>query len=250
MATVDVLLDGFSFSTDSGRPAFCAVTLVESRGRRIVVDTGHAGRRRELAAALERRGLREADIDVVLLTHAHWDHAQNFDRFTNAPVVLHPRERRYAGAPHANDWATPPWTGAALATHRVEEAVEGDELAAGVRVIELPGHSVGSIGLLVETEAGTACVAGDAVHSAAAALAGEPPLVFGSVPLARESVAKALAAADVIYPGHDRPFRLSGGEPEYLAPFALTITNLAPDREGLRFDPAAPAPWTMPGAER
>ena len=63
-------------------------------------------------------------------------------------------------------------------------------------------------------------------------------------------MAKALAAADVIYPGHDRPFRLSGGEPEYLAPFALTITNLAPDREGLRFDPAAPAPWTMPGAER
>ncbi len=248
MATLDVLLHGFSFSTDTGRPAFCAVTLVESEGRLILVDTAHVGRRQELSAALARRGLSEANIDAVVLTHAHWDHAQNFDRFAGATLLLHPRERRYAGSPHANDWATPPWTGLALETHRIEEVAEGDELATGVRVIELPGHSVGSIGLLVETEAGTACVAGDAVHSAPVALSGEPALVFGSLSQACESIAKAVASADVIYPGHDRPFRIMDGEADYLEPFALTITDLAPDREGLRFETAAPANWVMPGA--
>lgn len=248
MATVDVLLHGFSFSTDQGRPAFCSVTLVESEGRLILVDPAHVGRRRELGAALERRGLTEASIDAVVLTHAHWDHAQNFDRFAEAPVLLHPRERRYASAPHENDWATPPWTGLALETRRLQEVAEGDELAAGVRVIELPGHSVGSIGLLVETAAGTACVSGDAVHSSWVLESRQPPIVFGSLTQARESVAKALGAADVIYPGHDRPFRVAGGEAHYLEPFALTITNLEPEREGLRFEAAPPSTWIMPGA--
>ena len=248
MATVDVLLSGFSFSTNQGRPAFCSVTLVESEGRLILVDSAYVGRRRELSAALEQRGLTEASIDAVVLTHAHWDHAQNFDCFPDAPVLLHPRERSYASSPHKNDWATPAWTGLALETHQLQEVVEGDELAAGVRVIELPGHSVGSIGLLVETAAGTACVSGDAVHSPWVLESGQPPIVFGSLTQARESVAKALSAAGIIYPGHDRPFRVVDGEGEYLEPFALTITNLEPDREGLRFEADPPSTWIMPGA--
>ena len=248
MATVDVLLRGFSFSTDAGRPAFCAVTLVESEGRRILVDTAHVGRRRELSAALAERGLSEASIDAVVMTHAHWDHVQNFDRFPQAPLLIHPRERGYASAPHENDWATPRWTGVAIETHRIQEVSESEELASGVRVIELPGHSVGSIGLLVETEAGTVCIAGDAVHSGPVATSGEPPLVFGSLSQARESVARAVSAADVIYPGHDRPFRITDGAVDYLEPFALTITNLTPDREGLRFETLAPSTWVMPGA--
>ncbi len=248
MATVDVLLNGFSFSTNQGRPAFCSVTLVESEGRLILVDPAHVGRRSELRAALEQRGLTEASIDAVVLTHAHWDHAQNFDRFAEAPVLLHPRERRYASAPHENDWATPYWTGLALETHRLQEVVEGDELAAGVRVIELPGHSVGSIGLVVETEAGTALVSGDAVHSSWVLESRQPPIVFGSLTQARESVAKGLSAADIIYPGHDRPFRVVDGEADYLEPFSLTITNLEPGREGLRFEAVPMSTWIMPGS--
>ena len=248
MATVDVLLDGFSFRTNKGSPGFCSVTLVESDGRLILVDPAHVGRRRELGAALEQRGLSEASIDAVVLTHAHWDHAQNFDRFAEAPVLLHPRERSYASAPHENDWATPAWTGLALETHQLQEVVEGDEIASGVRVIELPGHSVGSIGLVVETAAGTVCVSGDAVHSTWVLESRQPPIVFGSLSQARESVAKALSAADIIYPGHDQPFRITEDGADYLEPFALTITNLEPDREGLRFDSSPMSTWVMEGS--
>ena len=248
MATVDVLLGGFSFSTNQGRPAFCSVTLVESEGRLILVDPAYVGRRVELRVALEQRGLTEASIDAVVLTHAHWDHAQNFDRFPEAPVLLHPRERSYASSPHENDWATPYWTGLALETHQLQEVVEADEVAAGVRVIELPGHSVGSIGLVVETAEGTVLVSGDALHSSWVLESRQPPIVFGSLSQARESVAKGLSAADIIYPGHDRPFRVVDGEADYLEPFALTITNLEPGREGLRFEAEPPSTWIMPGA--
>lgn len=247
MATVDVLLPGMSWGTDSGRPAFCSVLLVESEGRRILVDTAHVGRRVALTEALAQRGLTTDDIDVVLMTHAHWDHVQNFDIFPGAPMLIHPRERRYAQRPHDNDWATPQWTGVAIETTRIQEVVEGDELAKGVRVIELPGHSPGSMGLLVETDSGIAGVSGDAVHFARIALTGRNPLVFWNEQEANDSIRKMLGAADIVYPGHDRPFRLEGGEIRYLTPFQLTITGLTPDQEGLQFAAPEPTVWIMPG---
>ena len=250
MATIDILLPGMAWSTTVGLPAFCTVALVESDGTRILVDTAHVGRRVVLEEALHSRGLTGADIDLVLMTHAHWDHAQNFDLFPQAPMLLHAKERIYAQKPHPNDWATPQWTGAALETHTIQEVAEGDELAKGVSVIEMPGHSPGSIGLLVETEEGVSGLTGDALHFARIALTGRNPLVFWNEREANESIAKMVSAADVLYPGHDRPFRLVDGEIEYTVPFELTLTNLAPETEGLEFaEPTPPSVWIMPGIE-
>ncbi|HJN92332.1 MAG TPA: MBL fold metallo-hydrolase [Dehalococcoidia bacterium] len=249
MATVDILLPGYSFGTDSGTPAFCAVLLVESEGRRILVDTAHVGRRTSLQTALQARGLTEGDIDLVFMTHAHWDHVQNFDLFPDAPLLLHPAERKYAAKPHVNDWATPQWTGAAVETHRIQEVSEGDELAVGVAVIDLPGHSPGSMGLLVETEHGISGLTGDAMHTANVGLTGKSPLVFYSSSQANESIGKIMSASDVLFPGHDRPFRMKDGEADYLEPFTLTLSNLSPDREGLSFTTPEPSIWIMPGAK-
>ena len=131
MATIDILLPGMAWGTTVGSPAFCTVALVESAGTKILVDTAHVGRRVVLEEALASRGLRPADIDLILMTHAHWDHAQNFDLFPDTPMLLHGKERAYAQQPHRNDWATPQWTGAALETHVIQEVSEGDELAIG-----------------------------------------------------------------------------------------------------------------------
>lgn len=249
--TIDILLPGYSFGTDSGTPAFCAVILVESEGRRILVDTAHVGRRVQLQEQLAKRGLAASDIDLILMTHAHWDHVQNFDAFPGVPMAIHAHERRYASAPHVNDWATPQWTGAAIETHPMEEVDDGDELAAGVRVIHLPGHSPGSIGLLVETEAGLAGITGDAMHTAAVGKAGRSPLVFYSESQANESIARVMSLSEVLYPGHDRPFRMVGGEPEYVVPYELTLSGVQPGMEGLTFAPAAGeiVTWVMPGIE-
>ncbi len=250
MASIDILLPGYAWGTDSGTPAFCSVILVESEGRRVLLDTAHVGRRVQLQEALAARGLAAADIDVILMTHAHWDHVQNFDAFPGVPMAIHPRERRYAQSPHVNDWATPQWTGAAIETHPLQEVVEGDELAKGVRVIDLPGHSPGSIGLAVETDDGLAVLTGDAMHTAQVAVSGRSPLVFYNEPQANESIAKAVAAGDVLYPGHDRPFRLAEGRPVYTEPFALTLTNLQADMDGLTMTVPQPGePWIMPGIE-
>lgn len=250
MAAIDILLPGYAWGTDSGMPAFCSVILVESEGRRVLLDTAHVGRRVQLQEALAARGLTAGDIDVILMTHAHWDHVQNFDIFPGVPMAIHPRERAYAQSPHVNDWATPQWTGTVIETHPLQEVVEGDELAKGVRVIDLPGHSPGSIGLAVETDSGLAVLTGDAVHTAQVAASGRSVLIFYNESQAGESVAKAVATGDVIYPGHDRPFRMEDGQPVYTEPFALTLTNLLPDTTGLTMMiPPSGEPWVMPGIE-
>ena len=216
----------------------------------MLVDTAHVGRRVQLQEALAARGLTADDIDVILMTHAHWDHVQNFDAFPNTPMAIHPWERKYASEPHVNDWATPKWTGAAIETHTLQEVSEGDELAKGVTVIDLPGHSPGSIGLLVETEAGIAGLTGDAMHTAAAGIAGRSPLVFYNETQANDSIAKIVSAAELLYPGHNQPFRIVDGAPVYIEPFKLTLSGVQPQMEGLTFapPPAGPiVPWIMPG---
>jgi N-acyl homoserine lactone hydrolase len=220
---IDLLLQGFSFGTSEGSPAFCGVTLVRST-KTILVDVSHNGRRELLLKRLLERGLRPADIDTVVLTHAHWDHCLNIDLFPNAEVIVHENERRYAQAPDPRDWATAAYTGLILERHRLREVRDGDEIDAGVRVLDVPGHTPGSIALLVDQEGDRAAITGDALPNARCALQGTPYLVFFDPVVARESVARIRSEARLIYPGHDRPFRQDGETISYLQPTSLRVT--------------------------
>ena len=252
---IDVVLDGFGINTSAGLVAMCEVVLIEGPGRdgrpvRILVDPAHVGRRTFLLDALATRGLTAGDIDMVVLTHAHWDHVQNIDLFAHAPVYLHPDERRYCERPHPNDWATPVWTRDILDRVRLHEVEDGAELIPGVGVVHLPGHSAGSIGITVQSEPGLSLITGDALHYASVALDRRPPLVFWNPDQALASIDRVVAMADIIYPGHDRPFRLtSQRQVEYLREFSLTITGTQADRPGLGFYPKTREPWVMPGFE-
>jgi N-acyl homoserine lactone hydrolase len=226
MATVELLLQGFTLGTDQGSPAFCGVTLIEGP-RRILVDVAHTGRRELLLQRLRERGLSPADIDIVVLTHAHYDHMLNIDLFKNAEVLIHPRERSYAKAPHEEDFATPAYTGLILEQMKLREVQEGDEIEDGVHVLDTPGHSPGSISLVVQTPDGPAVICGDALPNARMAMAGSPYLIFYSEEAARKSAAKITEAARFLYPGHDRPFELLGaGGVRYLMPTSVRVQLL------------------------
>src|ERR1700751_1356278 len=81
------------------------VWLIRGGGRDILVDTGFnaeeaAARGRKLTLnpvdALARFGVNADDIKDVIVTHLHYDHAGNLDRFPKARFHLQDREMSYA----------------------------------------------------------------------------------------------------------------------------------------------------------
>lgn len=239
MPTVDVLLPGLPFGSDTGTFGMCATVLVtgtapDGTTTRLLVDPGQMGRRRQLPAALAARGLTAGDIDFVMLTHAHWDHIHNADLFPGATILLHPAELRYLRDPHPADWATPRWTSAILDGMDIREAGEPEAPMPGVRLLDVPGHTAGTLGVRVETDDGPALIVGDALPRTAAVPTGLHPLVFADVEAADRSMRRICDLSRdenaVIYPGHDRPFRTDGTKINFTGAVPdVTITGLTPD---------------------
>lgn len=95
--------DGISaIDTEYVRPMMDASHLIVNGGRAAFVDTGTGHSVPLLKAALEAKGLQPNDVDYVLVTHVHLDHAggagQLMAALPQAMAVLHPR-----AAPHMAD---------------------------------------------------------------------------------------------------------------------------------------------------
>src|SRR6201984_2738370 len=85
-----------------GRPRSIAAGLLESDGHRSIVDPGPGSTLDTLRQQLQVRGIGVADLDALLLTHIHLDHAGA----TGALVRENPRLAVYVhknGAPHVID---------------------------------------------------------------------------------------------------------------------------------------------------
>jgi glyoxylase-like metal-dependent hydrolase (beta-lactamase superfamily II) len=155
--------------------------IVRNADRTIVVDTGFsaaggARRRRttliDPAAAFDALGVDRAAGPPVVVTHAHYDHIGNLDLFPASPLVIAAAEFNFWTGPYANR---------TLLHHSVEDAEidhlrqagregrlrtfeDAVELAPGVRVIRVGGHTPGQSVVIVNTEAGAVLLASDAVH--------------------------------------------------------------------------------------
>jgi glyoxylase-like metal-dependent hydrolase (beta-lactamase superfamily II) len=157
------------------------VWVVRNDQRTIVVDTGFsenvaAQRGRTITnpvgAGLEACGIDAADVREVVITHLHYDHCGNEDLFTNARYHLQDDEMAYATGRHmchrAIAHAFEP-DDVARMVHRVYAGRVAfhdgdDELAPGVSLHRLGGHTMGLQVVRVETAAGPVVLASDASH--------------------------------------------------------------------------------------
>jgi glyoxylase-like metal-dependent hydrolase (beta-lactamase superfamily II) len=188
-----------------------------------VVDTGfgtldatmrHRRLLRPAAEALATVGVDAQAITDVVLTHVHYDHAGGLDQFPNARFHMQEREMAFATGRHMTsaDQAHG-FTAdhvAALVHHvhagRVVFHDGDDELAPGLSVHLLGGHTDGMQVARVETEDGALVLASDSTHYYENFESGRPfPIVFdvGAMVEGWETLRALASSPDGIVPGHD-----------------------------------------------
>ena len=158
------------------------LVLVDTGFKGGVSMTGRAFEGLEMPpAVLAKAGFRPEDVDLVVLTHLHFDHAGNFNAFPNARIVCQRREydmwkdeieKIRDVTPGKQLWKLSSMDvevfslfERAVAEGRVD-FVDGDaEISAGIHCrLAADTHTFGSQWVEVETTTGPHVIAGDCVY--------------------------------------------------------------------------------------
>ena len=85
------------------QPELASIHLLRSRNRIAIIDTGTQYSAPQVATALGELGLGYDDVELIILTHIHLDHAGGAGTLMqlcpNAKLVVHPKGARHMAAP-------------------------------------------------------------------------------------------------------------------------------------------------------
>ncbi|MEJ2262494.1 MAG: MBL fold metallo-hydrolase [Anaerolineales bacterium] len=199
--------------------------LVNTRAGYVLIDTGASNQRAELERELESAGCHPGDLSIIVLTHGDFDHTGNaayLGEKYGAKIAMPPDD---SGMLERGDMFWNRKKGNLLirmlapilfrfgAANRCEPDItiqEGCDLSGygfDDKVLDIPGHSKGSIGILVASGApskGQALFCGDLLDNI-----NEPGLnsiVDDSVEAGASLNKLKSLAIHTVYPGHGKPF--------------------------------------------
>ncbi len=217
---IERVMPGMGIRSNVGTMGAAGVSLIHDDVN-VLVDTGHFGTRDWLLAAFKERKIALEDVDVVVLTHLHWDHCLNVDLFKKARIVLGKKELSDGFLMTETEPFTPAFK-TVLKKMDLQTVGDGDKISQHTTALSTPGHSPGHVSVSLKEEGKLTVFSGDAVPNYRAYLREFPDYSFYNKVLARESVRKVKKLKpDVIIPGHDSPFSDKG----YLErdPFSLIL---------------------------
>lgn len=183
----------------------CSTVLIRS-DKNIIVDPGnfHVGMYGPLKTELLKRGLSLSDIDIVINTHCHHDHNQSNFFFRGKKLIIHKKELELARQMY---W--PEYVEAFFEILEIEDSVYDEmEVAEGVKILETPGHTPGSLSVIAETDKGIVAVLGDTAMLRCDYL--ENKLSHWYTAEQKEQITKNLERIAslkpyMVIPGHDEP---------------------------------------------
>ena len=199
--------------------------LIREKGT-IMVDGGAPKKAKEFAKATEKIGINIHDIKLIILTHGHWDHiasVKEIKELTGAKVAMHQLEKEWLEKslkpmpPGVTTWGhtlgkiitvllpliSIPGTNVDVVIGNEGLLLDGYGIPG--KVIHTPGHSSGSVSILLET--GEAFVGDMAMNKFPLRFSPGLP-IFAEDPVKLNESLKLLLdqGAKMIYPSHGEPF--------------------------------------------
>lgn len=234
MVAYEVLFQGFpGWSPTHGRLAWPSLALIRADGRNILFDTGHYGVHKMLLQRLADRGLAPSDIDILVLSHSHWDHSLGFPLFPRAEVVISRHELEWSVKVNPLEHPSVP----VFLMERIAECerlrvLDGDSvLVPGVMMIDTPGHTPGHMSMILETGDGKVVMAQDGVKNRAEFIARRADQTMDAR-VSSASMERVASIADIVIPGHDRAFKVDGERAVYTEELrAEILAKVSPNME-------------------
>jgi glyoxylase-like metal-dependent hydrolase (beta-lactamase superfamily II) len=161
---------------------------VEGLEKKVLIDTGppseeraqrlhkalnpRVSKEQETPQRLRQLGIQPEEIEIVILTHLHWDHVGQVDKFTKARIFVSQKEfdsAMSAPSPGRAGYETllpgiEPVFMNSLSQFEFLDMAE-EEILPGLKVFPTPGHTKGAISVEVMTSDGPYIAASDAVST-------------------------------------------------------------------------------------
>lgn len=208
---------------DTPMPLDYYVWAVVGRDRTFIVDTGFdqamADKRgrtitNTVATGLGKIGIHANDVKDVIITHMHYDHAGNHALFPHARYHIQDREMAYCTGRcmchHALSHPFEPEDVKAMVGRLFDGRVQfhegASEVAPGISVHWVGGHTNGLQIVRVHTEQGWVVLASDASHFYANMDNHRPfPVVYnvGDMLEGYEAAHRLASSPELVIPGHD-----------------------------------------------
>jgi hydroxyacylglutathione hydrolase len=206
--------------------------LVAHKGHAILIDAGMKKKEKKIIVALQRINISPADVQLIILTHAHYDHCGSLKALkdiTKAKIIVHKAEAEclkegYCDLPKGTMWFSKALAaiGRTLAKKMGEyDAVDPDitiserfglhEYGINGYILPTPGHTAGSISVIIDEKH---AIVGDTLfhivkHSVFPPYADDQKALLSSWE-------KLLAlGCEYFYPGHGKPFTRAKFEKTY-----------------------------------
>jgi len=194
----------------------------------ILVDAGIPGQKKTFLQGLDCADTKPEMIELVIITHGHFDHiglANFIAETTSAKIAIHKRDRemletgRSPLLPGTTTWGKllmntmdRVMTSVSVRPTKADtvlgdDGLSLDEFGIPGRVIYTPGHTLGSVSVLLE--GGEAFVGDLAMSARFMRLKPGPPIFAEDLELVLQSWRKLLeVGARIIYPAHGKPFSI------------------------------------------